>query len=405
VKEQIMSSFIRLIATSPSEQDYCVRELYNALKEARDGKPKSNGNGNGSDEPVPLPAFTEGLTLAGSWVLGEFGHKLLSAQIPGYEIISILQSILESPYNSQTMNEYAINAIMKLSTRIPSQEGPHNNVATVNRILQSHTASLDVEIQQRSSEYSNMFGQPDEIRIGVFETMPAPELREQNRVLGEAPAPKPRNNRKKDQDSSLMDILNDAPAAQSSGGGSSNVDLLNDILGGMSMGSPAPVSNAASPAPGGQQRSAVADILDLFGPGPAASPSPQPAASQMGGLLDVMGGAPAPMAVPVAAAQPPSVTVYSKNNMEIALQLQRQPDGTVYIKARLANSSLTETLSEIQLQAAAPKGQRLELKEISSTTISPAGDAQLQMRLSESKGVSFLRSSMNYGILGLILNE
>jgi len=395
-----MSSFIRLIATSPSEQDYCVRELYGALREARDGKPQKTGNGNGNgvaaEETIPTPAFTEGLTLAGSWVLGEYGHKLLEpgpSKVASYEIVGTLESILESPYNSQIMNEYAINALMKLSTRLPATDGQHNNLATINRILRSHTASLDVEIQQRSAEYSNMFSQPEEVRIGVFENMPPPEIREENRVLGEAPQPKPRRGAKKDQESALLDLLGEAPTNPSSNGGGGNLDLLNDILGGMD--SPAPPSNSTSPPPG-QQRSAVADILDLFGSGGAgASPPPPPVASGMGGLLDVMGG---PVSPPVQTT-PPSFMVYSKNNLEIGLQLQRMQDGTVYIKAKLGNSSFTETLDEIQLQAAAPRGQKLELKEISSTTIPPAGDAQLQMRLLESKGVSLLPGKMSRGAM------
>ena len=389
-----MSSFIRLIATSPSEQEYCVRELYAALKEARDGKqPQKAGNGNGNgvaaEETVPTPAFTEGLTLAGSWVLGEYGHRLLGSGATSYEIVGILENILESPYNSQIMNEYAINALMKLSTRLPATDGQHNNVATINRVLQSHTASLDIEIQQRSAEYSNMFLQPEEVRVGVFENMPPPEIREENRVLGEAPAPKPRRGAKKDQETALLDLLGEAPEAPSSGtGGGGNLDLLNDILGGMD--SPAPASTAKPAPPPGQQKSAVSDILGLFGSSGAGPPAPAPEASSgvgaMGGLLNMGISSPPPAAT--APAAPTPITVYSRNNLEIALQLQRNPDGAVYIRARLANTSFTETLDEIQLQAAAPRGQRLELKEISSTTISPAGDAQLQMRLSESKGVS-----------------
>jgi hypothetical protein len=82
-------------------------------------------------------------------------------------------------------------------------------------------------------------------------------------------------------------------------------------------------------------------------------------------------------------------TIYSKDNLEILLQIQRQPDGsTVYIRARLVNTSFAETLEELQLQAAPPRGMRLELREISTTTITPAAEATLQMRLSDSKGVS-----------------
>lgn len=56
VREQILSSFIRLIATTPEMQTYCVQKLYAALR---------------SD------ITQEGLTLAGAWVLGEYGRNLL----------------------------------------------------------------------------------------------------------------------------------------------------------------------------------------------------------------------------------------------------------------------------------------------------------------------------------------
>jgi len=401
VKEQIMSSFIRLIATSPSEQDYCVRELYAAMVQAKDGKSPRNGNGGVVlGEGSSTPAFTEGLTLASSWVLGEYGHRLLESGVSGHEIIALLECVLEHSYNSQTTNEYATNALMKLSTRLPSQEGQHNNTADIKRILALHARSLDVEIQQRTTEYVNMFKQPDEVRFGVFEAMPMPEIRDENRVLGEKMV-KAKPARKKNQEMELLELLSDdGPALggggmDTTGGGGGNLHLLADILGDTS-------PSAATTQAGGRQQSSVSDILGLF-PGATSSPaptttttttSPSPAGG-LGGLLDVMGGTSSPAAITAAATTPSTtpaaITVYTKNSLEISLQLQRPADGAVYIRARLANTSFTETLSELQLQAAAPRGQKLELKEISTTTIHPAGDAQLQMRLSGSNGVSFFR--------------
>jgi len=410
VKEQIMSSFIRLIATSPSEQDYCVRELYAALVEARDGKPQAREEGGVVTEETLLnPTFTEGLTLASAWVLGEYGHRLLGTGVSGYEIVSLLETILGNAYNSQTMKEYVINALMKLSTRLPATEGQHNNVVTIARILKAHTASLDVEIQQRSAEYANMFNQLEEVRIGVFENMPAPEIREESRVLGQstaaAPA-KPKRGAKKDQESALMELLisdTDTPASNPvSLGGSGNLDLLSEILGG------APMSSATSPPP--QQKSNVANILDLFdsssgSPSPANTATPPSAGPNNTALLDVLGGGASVPPTP----QQVQHTIYSKDNLEILLQIQRQPDGsTVYIRARLVNTSFAETLEELQLQAAPPRGMRLELREISTTTIIPAGEATLQMRLSDSKGAPVrLRLKVAYknGAAGLIRDQ
>jgi len=396
VKEQIMSSFIRLIATSPSEQVYCVRELYAAMVQAKNGKTPRNGNGNGViDEGSSTPAFTEGLTLASSWVLGEYGRKLFETGVSGHDIISLLECVLEHSYNSQIMNEYATNALMKLSTRLPAQEGQHNNTADIKRILSLHARSLDVEIQQRTTEYVNMFKQSDEVRFGVFEAMPMPEIRDENRVLGEKMV-KAKPAQKKNQEMELLELLNDdgpgfgggAMSTTGGGGGGGNLDLLADILGGNS-----PSTSATLPTPGGQQQSSMSDILGLF-PGAASSPAPPMGGmGGMGGLLDVMGSSTSSAPTGIPAAPPAAITVYTKNSLEISLQLQRPADGAVYIRARLANTSFTETLSELLLQAAAPRGQKLELKEISTTTINPAGDAQLQMRLSGSTGVSSPKES------------
>ena len=56
VQEKILSSFIRLIAITPDLQTYSVQKLYAALK---------------------ADITQEALTLAGTWVIGEFGDLLL----------------------------------------------------------------------------------------------------------------------------------------------------------------------------------------------------------------------------------------------------------------------------------------------------------------------------------------
>jgi AP-1 complex subunit gamma-1 len=385
-----MSSFIRLIATSPSEQIYCVRELHSALLTARDGNTNAKDGVEIESDSMPSPAFTEGLTLAGAWVLGEYGHKLLDTGTHGYEIVELLENILESPYNSQIMNEYLTNALMKLSTRLPAVEQQYNNAVKIAQILQAHTSSLDIEIQQRSTEYTNMFKQPEEVRIGVFETMPPPEMRQEKTVLGVAPAPKPKRAAKKGQEDALLELLvgdGDTSTVPLTNPGGKSLDLLNDLLG---MDAP------SAPSPQQQQPTTnVANILGLYdssNPGAGSmSVPPGGAEGNTAALLNVLGsgGGAAPLQhQPVT----PSFIVYSKNGLEIILQLQRVPDGTVYIRARLSNSSLADALEEILLQAAAPRGQKLELKEISSTTIPPAGAAQLQMRLLENKGVRFTHS-------------
>ena len=226
----------------------------------------------------------------------------------------------------------------------------------------------------------------DEVRKQVLEDMPPPQIREESRVLGEAaPKPKPTGRRKKqDQESALLDLMGDGPETSSpapqAGGG--NADLLQSILGGFDS---TPASGTASPAPGQQPKSNVSNILDLFN-----SPSPVPQAapqSNAASLLGDLGGAPAAPATPQPGA-PPVLSAYSKNNLEITLQLQRTADGTVNILAKFHNTSFTDGISGVNLQAAVPKSQKLQLQPISTSEIGPGRKATQMMRVLGSKAVS-----------------
>ncbi|KAI5300653.1 clathrin associated protein complex large subunit [Ascosphaera atra] len=168
VKEQILSSFVRLIATTPELQTYSAQKLYAALRE---------------------DISQEGLTLAAAWVIGEYGDSLLKGgqyeeeelvtKVQESDIVDLFTSILNSTYATQIVTEYITTSAMKLTTRMsePAQ------IERLRRLLSLRTADLDVEIQQRAVEYTNLFGY-DSIRHGVLEKMPPPEIREEQRVLG-----------------------------------------------------------------------------------------------------------------------------------------------------------------------------------------------------------------------------
>jgi AP-1 complex subunit gamma-1 len=83
-----------------------------------------------------------------------------------------LESILIGPYANQLTREYVLTALMKLSSRLSDgfcQE-------KIKDILNKHTISMEVEIQQRAVEYTNLFSF-DTIRPAVLERMPVPEGR------------------------------------------------------------------------------------------------------------------------------------------------------------------------------------------------------------------------------------
>lgn len=383
VKEPIMSSVIRLIATTPELQTYAVQKLYTNLKK---------------------DITQESLTQAGSWCIGEYGDALLRGgqyeeeelvkEVKESEVVDLFSTILNSNYATQVATEYIVTALIKLTTRFtdPAQ------IERIRRLLQTHQTSLDVEVQQRAVEYGNLFAY-DQIRKGVLEKMPPPQIKESSRVLGEAAkTTKKATNRKSkvvkpSEQDLLMDLMGDsAPAPPPTNGAPNNADLLADILGGTT--SPPP-SSAASPPPS----SNVASIMDLFSSGPAQSTPPpggMAAAAPPSSGLDLLSpvSSPPPQAQ-AAAAAPAGHPCYNNNGLNITIQTQRNAEGIVQATARFRNAS-GGPLSAVGIQAAVPKTQKLQLMSISNTELAPGTEATQVMRVQGAKGPLRLRLRVSY---------
>lgn len=369
VKEQILSSFIRLIATTPELQTYAVQKLYTSLKK---------------------DITQEGLTLAGAWCIGEYGETLLRGgqyeeeelvqEVKENEVVDLFSSILNSSYANQIVTEYIITSLMKLSTRLsdPAQ------IDRIRRILLNNATNLDIEVQQRAVEYGNLFSY-DSIRKGVLEKMPPPQIKEESRVLGEASKkPSKVSNRKSktikpaEQDL-LFDLMGDGGMPDANLGGAStgsqnNADLLADILGG---------TDSSQPVSPPTQKSNMSSIMDLFDSKPSQQ-SPPATATPSNDLFSSV-SSPPPQAPPI-----PTYPCYDKNDLNIALQLQRNSEGVVLAMARFRNSSMHQPCSAVALQAAVPKTQKLQLNAMSNSSLGPGEEATQSMRITGSKGVSYL---------------
>ncbi|TQV99152.1 AP-1 complex subunit gamma-1 [Cordyceps javanica] len=362
VKEQILSSYVRLIATTPELQTYAVQKLYINLKK---------------------DITQESLTQAGAWCIGEYADALLKGgqyeeeelaqEVKEGEVVDLFALILNSSYANQVSTEYIVTALMKLTTRFSDA----SSIERVRRILQDRQTSLDVEVQQRAVEYSNLFAF-DQIRRGVLEKMPPPQIKEESRVLGPAPTKKSKaaaNRRSKivkptEQD--LLDIM-DAPAttmAPANGGGqSSNSDLLADILGGG-------LNSESVSAPAAQSSSS--SIMGLFGSGPGSLAH---SATTSSSGLDMLSQA--AVSTPQQAPQGShGIACYNANDLNVTFHVQRNAEGMIQATARFQNTSGSLTLSNVGLQAAVPKSQKLQLLSVSSTTLSPGADATQLMRVS-----------------------
>lgn len=109
VTDAILADFIRLISSTPELHGYAVLKLYASLRE---------------------DTSQEALVLAGVWAIGEFGDVLLRNEVDAEapeeqirvtekEVIDLLESLLLSHTSSVVAREYVLNALLKLSTRLP----------------------------------------------------------------------------------------------------------------------------------------------------------------------------------------------------------------------------------------------------------------------------------------------
>lgn len=393
VKEQILSSFVRLIATTPNLQTYSAQKLYAGLKD---------------------DITQEGLTLAGTWVIGEYGDALIRGgqyeeeelvqEVKQSDLVDLFTTILNSSYSTQIVTEYIITSAMKLTTRLtePAQ------IDRIRRLLSERTSDLSIEIQQRAVEYGNLFAY-DEIRRGVLERMPPPEIREEQRVLGEASAKqkkaaaKAKKSGKVTQQDMLIDLMggSDPPTADlgaTGNGSTSNAELLADILGG------------GSSHPSVQSANSNNSILDLFNSSNAGPPnglSSQPARQQTSrsasaDLFSQLSSPPHQSDTPSAGAGP-SHNVYNMNNILLTLQVQRA-SGQAQVLARFRNTSNFDRFAGVGLQAAVPKSQKLQLNAITKGELEGGEESTQQMRIAASSGVSSL-SLNNTSYWALVLGS
>lgn len=264
VKEDVLSNFIKLVANVPELHAYSVYKLYYSLKQ---------------------DLSQESLILAAVWTIGEFGEVLLqsspqqrnlpaedplddqpnndSNQVTEKEIIDLLGSILDSPYNTTVVTEYILTALLKLTTRVTQPA----SVQSILLLIQKYASVIDLELQQRSIEYLTLLTDSGlaAVKAKVLERMPVPPP-----TLASAVAP---GGSTKQQ--SKASSPGKAPA---SGGG-----LLDDLLSlNETMSSPAAVASSNAGLGG-------LDLLGGFGAPSASTAAPVKPTSGVDLLADVFG--------------------------------------------------------------------------------------------------------------------
>ncbi|KAI0629306.1 Adaptor protein complex AP-1 gamma subunit [Trametes polyzona] len=403
VREEILSAFIRLVAHTPELQAYTASKLYTSLR---------------SD------ISQESLTLAATWVIGEYSEILLEGglvdeeqpkPITDKEIIDLLVSVLDSPYANYLTRQFVLTAITKISARPTTSAAQQERIQT---LLMTYTTSPELELQQRAVEFASLFNL-GEIRSGVLERMPAPELKAT--VLGVVSENKPVGSVQPGKDADLLgDDISSTPAPNGQPAVPATQDLLAEIF-----GSSAPSASAGSPAPAPAQRNIAQDILGLFDSpapaAPAAATAAPAAAPPYAAQPSLFGAAPSAAAaaspsppVPQAASPPPAAapatpgyTAYDKNELRITLTPQTSPTrpGLVRIIAHFVATG-ANPLTGLNFQAAVPKSQQLQMAPISSPDVHPGRPETQEMRVLAPVGANVrLRLRISFTVAGRAVQD
>ncbi|XP_043566086.1 AP-1 complex subunit gamma-1-like isoform X3 [Chiloscyllium plagiosum] len=330
VRDDSVPLLIQLISNANSLHAYIVQKLYQAIR---------------------VDISQQPLVQVAVWCIGEYGDLLLSAefeeesqvQVTEDEVLDVLEKILQSSLSALTTREYALTAIMKLSTRLQSSTN------RIRKAVSIYGSSLDVELQQRAVEYSALFMRFDHMRPALLERMPLIQKGAAN-----GPVQTVVNGEEKEEGGSLP--------AQEQLSQQAQVSNLLDLL------------DVSNPAPSVPQESKVphagGELLDLLD----GLNLPDPQSSGLSGAQPhlVLDGIAAPNSHSTVNLKQdiPSIIAYDQNGLKIEFSFERSKANTnmLFITLRASNSTEVD-MSNFILQAAVPKSFQLQLMSPSGSNI------------------------------------
>ncbi|XP_017025389.1 AP-1 complex subunit gamma-1 isoform X1 [Drosophila kikkawai] len=218
VRDDVVSSTIQLVSSSPvPEQTYITNRFWESLQVS-----------NHCEDKQPL------LQVA-VWAIGEYGDLFMyGANEDEFErptesdLIAVYHKFLTSAQVSTTSKQYALVSLAKLSTRL------QQCVEEIQALITSFGSHLNVDLQQRGVEFTQLFGHYKHLRPPLLEKMPAMQISRISSQNGESGG--------SFDDNSPDVIENGVEGAGNGGGGHSliesnmntlgdNTNILLDLLG------------------------------------------------------------------------------------------------------------------------------------------------------------------------------
>ena len=344
--DDIVSQTISLIGQDDEYKQYGVTKLYAALEEDQS---------------------QIGLNHAAIWCLGEYGDKVemdgKSQDEIEDEIVKMLNKLLKLHNSTLLTKSYILSASLKLTTRFSSGD----TIQALKKIVGMYSTSMNMELQARSCEYSNLLKpQMESVRPNTLKPMPVPDqTKQQQRSRLESV----QSNGNKSKEENII-------ADQNGGGnGSDSDDLLDlaDIFG--SGGGGGQQQANGNNSNNNNNNSNNNDILDIFGGGGGNNPPAPQNNNSNDNILGLFGDDNSSPSFP-------DITAFQKNGLRINFSFDKpgSPEQT-RVTATFYNESNSGDISNLSFQVAVPKFLKLNIQPASSTVVSMGGNATQVLNL------------------------
>uniref|UniRef100_A0A1I8F348 AP-1 complex subunit gamma n=1 Tax=Macrostomum lignano TaxID=282301 RepID=A0A1I8F348_9PLAT len=345
-RDDVVVAAVQLISEQSAYQAYAVHQLFYYASQ------------DFSQQPMVLLAC---------WCIGEYGGGLFSdccadgletysAKSPE-EVLGLLEQALLSSQSRQSTKHVAVTAVMKLSTRLPHQE--QQLLDSIRHLAAYHCTSSQLELQQRSVEFSAIFRHHENIRAALLEPMPVMESRaESGRNLpagsGAAAVASGDSAEVGDEEAAA------AAAAAVAATFESLINFDDSSTGGVpnaTTGLPNAATNSSSMLSTNNSNSVAGPLIDVFGDLGVSEPAPVSDASAL------------PALPPIASA--------GIAGLQLSLVGSRQQSNNVDLIIRAVNLGDTN-MTNFLLQAAVPKSLQLSMMPASGDCLPPAGGSVTQ---------------------------
>ncbi|XP_049287391.1 AP-1 complex subunit gamma-1-like [Anopheles funestus] len=375
IRDDVIASTIQLISNSPQhEQRFITDKMWEAIM-----------NMNQLENRQPL-------VQVAVWAIGEYGE---AAGFDEFELIEHYRQLLWAPQLSITTKQYILVSLAKISVRIDGC------TPEIQNIINSFRVHMNIDLQQRANEFSQLFTNYKHLRNSLLEKMPKLKLSELTTSEYNADFASP--------ETSEVEQQEEEPVAENE---PSNQDILLDLLGDC-FSSDGNGNNALAVVPVSQTIPTTQPYLQTTSFNQSALSSynnngPMAAGPNTDSIMDLLGIAASNQThQTIEQTTIPAIDVYNKDDIYIRFFIHPYPtvgeqlpsSAGARITVQTTNGSQA-TIEKFLFQAAVPKSFVLTLREPSSTMMPPGGtimqDLLIARQTSPNQGAAGLRMKVRF---------